>query len=263
MRLPVVTSELVHRFEHVWAAFWTAHLTGIRRQPGNPLGVDVERFGGAIALRARGAAGDPWLNRILCLQEEDSGQLPLLLAFYREQGLTAHLEVCPGLTGPGLLGALAAQGCRQTEFHSVTYGLPSAELTAVPGVDVFAEPEPELFLRTLLTGFGAPEAEPLDGMRHWCEAPGFRRYLACVEGQPAGAAVLYIRDGIGYMANASTRPDMRGRGCQTALLRQRIADAAALGCELVMGMAAFGSTSQHNMERAGLRLAYTKSTYRG
>jgi hypothetical protein len=40
-----------------------------------------------------------------------------------------------------------------------------------------------------------------------------------------------------------------------------VADAAKAGCELVIGdTGGFGTTSQNNMERAGLRIAYTRLT---
>lgn len=38
-----------------------------------------------------------------------------------------------------------------------------------------------------------------------------------------------------------------------------MADAAELGCDLVAAQAAVGSTSQHNMERAGLRIAFSRA----
>jgi GNAT superfamily N-acetyltransferase len=56
-------------------------------------------------------------------------------------------------------------------------------------------------------------------------------------------------------------PDYRGRGCQAALLRRRIDDAAAAGCELVASQLPFGSGAQRNVERAGLRVACTKAIW--
>lgn len=65
-------------------------------------------------------------------------------------------------------------------------------------------------------------------------------------------------------SNNSLQPDigvnaacLPPAGCQPALLRHRIADAHALGCDLLTSSAAFDTVSQHNLERAGLRIAYT------
>jgi len=47
-----------------------------------------------------------------------------------------------------------------------------------------------------------------------------------------------------------------------ALIQQRIVDAAHAGCTLVVTQTRAGTTSQRNMERAGLRVAYTKTIWR-
>jgi hypothetical protein len=74
--------------------------------------------------------------------------------------------------------------------------------------------------------------------------------------------VLGVRDRVGYLANASTVEAFRRRGCQTALVARRIDDAATAGCELVTALTTFGSASQRTLERAGLRIAYTKTVWR-
>ncbi len=56
-------------------------------------------------------------------------------------------------------------------------------------------------------------------------------------------------------------PEFRGRGCQTTLLQRRLADAAAAGATLAIAEASPGSISQRNMERTGLRTAYTKAIW--
>jgi ribosomal protein S18 acetylase RimI-like enzyme len=96
----------------------------------------------------------------------------------------------------------------------------------------------------------------------WGEIEAWKLYLARVDGVPAGAALLALDDDLGYLANASTLPDFRRRGVQTALIASRIADAEAAGCEVVASQAEFGSASQRNLERSGLRVAYTKAVWR-
>jgi GNAT superfamily N-acetyltransferase len=93
--------------------------------------------------------------------------------------------------------------------------------------------------------------------RRWLGRPGWHPYLARVDGVPAAVGMLYARNRTAYLTLASTIPAYRRRGCQTALLRHRLAGAHALGCNLVTSSAAFDSASQHNLERAGLRIAYT------
>ena len=71
-----------------------------------------------------------------------------------------------------------------------------------------------------------------------------------------------LDDDLAYLANASTLPELRNRGVQTALIAARIADARAAGCDTVCAGAAFGSQSQRNLQRAGLQVAYTKAVWR-
>lgn len=137
--------------------------------------------------------------------------------------------------------------------HAVVVGPPAAP---EPELEV-REGEREVFARTFVQAVGAPDAH-----RAPLEAWDARLYVAYVDGRPAGAGALYIADGIGQLANAATLTELRGRGAQTALIRRRIRDAAAAGCELVSSGASAGSQSLRNLERAGLRLVYTKTACR-
>jgi len=121
------------------------------------------------------------------------------------------------------------------------------------------------FAEVLLRGWGVPGdelGEAVGDHSHWHAVPGWRLYLATVDGQLAAAAALQVHGGVGYLASASTLPAHRNKGCQSALIRRRIRDAVAEGVDLVSGLAILGSTSQQNMERAGLRPACTMTTWR-
>jgi GNAT superfamily N-acetyltransferase len=89
-------------------------------------------------------------------------------------------------------------------------------------------------------------------------AAGARRYLALVDGVPAGGATMGIRDGIAQFS-AGTAPAFRRRGVQSALLAARLADAAADGCELAAVTVQPGSPSQRNVQRRGFDLLYTRA----
>lgn len=109
----------------------------------------------------------------------------------------------------------------------------------------------------------AGAARPV-GARDGGAVPGADRadwhcYVARLDGVPAAVAALRVRDGIGSLTFDGTTPRFRGRGCQTALIRHRIADAAAAGCGLVVTQTDPDSSSQRNLERAGFRTAYTRT----
>lgn len=121
------------------------------------------------------------------------------------------------------------------------------------------------FADLLLEGHGVPpDARAVDapGITAAASRHNIAFYIASVGGRDVAAGVLAVHDGIGYLANASTLPTYRRRGCQTALVARRVADAASEGCDLVASMTSFGSASQRTLERPGFRIAYTKTVWR-
>lgn len=90
-------------------------------------------------------------------------------------------------------------------------------------------------------------------------ASGFERYLARREGIVAGGASFRIQDGIAQLNGAATLPEHRRRGVQSALLRHRLALAAARGCDVAVVTTLPGSKSQENVQRAGFALLYARA----
>ena len=254
------------RIRRAASDFMVAWVETLRDLPGNPSGVTVERIGGAVALACETLPDLDFVNTVHGLDPADEGQVAGVTAFYRDLGRRGWTEVSPGPGADALMERLAAAGWAQTGFWCTFHGPPS-ERPAPTGVEVIeatAEDMPE-FARIHLDGHDVPrdDREAAEAaVRGWFGKPGWRLYLARVDGVAAGSAALTVGDGLGYLANAATVPDMRGRGCQTALLTRRIADAAESGCDMVASLAEFGSGSQRNLERAGLRVAYTQAVWR-
>jgi ribosomal protein S18 acetylase RimI-like enzyme len=88
---------------------------------------------------------------------------------------------------------------------------------------------------------------------------GFRRYLATVNAVAVAAASMRIDGSLAQLTGASTLPGFRRRGLQTALTLQRLADARAAGCDLVVVTTAPGSKSQENVQRRGFELLYARA----
>jgi GNAT superfamily N-acetyltransferase len=93
-------------------------------------------------------------------------------------------------------------------------------------------------------------------------ARGYRCYLATsdVTGETvAGAAICVVPEGrVACLGGAATLPAHRGRGLQAAMLRRRLADAAAAGCDLAYVSTLPGTGSHRNVERAGFTEAYRR-----
>ena len=86
-------------------------------------------------------------------------------------------------------------------------------------------------------------------------------FVAEVDGVPAATGAMTLHEGVALFAGASSVPALRRRGAQAALLAARLQFARANGCDLAMMVAAPGSTSQLNAERAGFRPCYTRTKW--
>lgn len=84
----------------------------------------------------------------------------------------------------------------------------------------------------------------------------WRRYVAYVDGEPAGEAVLAMEGEIAYLAEAATIPSFRRRGVQRALIARRIEDARAAGAKVVFAGAQYGDPSWRNLRALCLEDAF-------
>jgi GNAT superfamily N-acetyltransferase len=182
-----------------------------------------------------------------------------------DRKVTAKVMVCP-LADPSLLQGLASRGYRSHEFEDVLYRVldPSEEFPSTPeGIELGWASLDEVAIcgETLARGFVAPD-EPDEALLGLFEISsmiaGTAGLLAKIQGLPAGAASLLIRDGLAMLGGAWTLPIYRNRGIQTALSHARLGFASKSGCIFAVVGAVPGSTSHRNAERLGFRVAYTK-----
>jgi len=87
-------------------------------------------------------------------------------------------------------------------------------------------------------------------------------FLAEVDGTPGAAGALCLHQGVAVFGGSATVPELRRRGLQAALLWERMRYAHDHRCDLAMIVAQPGSDSQRNAERAGFRIAYTRTKWR-
>lgn len=93
------------------------------------------------------------------------------------------------------------------------------------------------------------------------DKPGWSFYIASLQGEDVGIGSLYINDGTAILAASAVKPKARNQGIHQVLIQFRINEALQQNCSLMIGHAKFASISQNNMERCGLRMAYTKSIW--
>jgi GNAT superfamily N-acetyltransferase len=275
--------SLVRRVQAAESGYTLSRLTVLQRRPGNPVGIDYRREGRVLAMRAR-QLPSPLFNRVVGMDDSQTALVAELTAWYRDAGVRGRFDVLPGESTSQLCHRLAAEGYVQTGavdragdaatghaqsgFHATLYGEPQqAPQVASNTVDIECVTSDDLlerFLDTYCDGWSV--AQPArEGFRNtvrgWLGEPGWHLYLATIDGSGAGTAILYLHEGVGYFADASTAPSARGCGVHQALLARRWQDARDGGAELGCGLAAYLSTSHRNMERAGLRLLHTQAIW--
>jgi len=196
--------------------------------------------------------------------------LDLVAQFFHSHGMASRVDLCP-LADRSLLDLLRAGGYRLEGFLNMLFGFIGDHAPGSAGPDRSSPDiqvrqvglqERELWLHTVAQGFSGREDPPQEMLD--ILAPNFDSqiaacFLASVGGEPAGGAAMVTRRGVVELCSDSTRPAFRRRGVQATLLHARLAAARDAGCDLAMAMTAPGTVSQRNMERVGLRLAYTRA----
>ena len=86
--------------------------------------------------------------------------------------------------------------------------------------------------------------------------------FAEIENKPIATGVVFIGEKVALLAGASTVPEARRQGAQSALLEARLKVAISQGCDLAMMCALPGSASQRNAQRNGFQIAYTRTKWK-
>ncbi|TCJ05702.1 hypothetical protein [Cytobacillus praedii] len=262
----VLDKDLAYRVEQSEVDTLHSRLSAIRGMPGNPMDVQIEKFGKATAFSVKKIPG-PSFNTVKGLSDGDEIYIDDIIEYYKRRNIPARFELTPANASPKLLTILSEKGFYQREFHSSLYTSslhdvePEATQVAIRKLN---KNEFDLFAEIYIKGFGLPDFVKggiaqnnavLYDLENWTF------YLAIVEDEPAGIGVIFVQDKIATLAAAATIPHLRNKGVHRALINERLQQAAFQACDLAVGQAKYASISQNNMERSGLRIAYTKAIW--
>ncbi|HYH94350.1 GNAT family N-acetyltransferase [Hyalangium sp.] len=195
-------------------------------------------------------------------QEITAAELDQVEALLGREPGPMQIETCP-FTHPSLLALLAERGYRISEFQQVLVR-PVEPLESAPsGLEVrpLRPGEEEPWARGIFEAF--TDSVPQDPallqlMLPATRAEGTTCFIALIDGEPAGGGTVAVHDGIATLSGAGVKRAFRRRGLQTALVRARLDFAARQGCTVASSGTQPGTTSQHNLERLGFRIAYPK-----
>ena len=190
--------------------------------------------------------------------------LSRLETFFDERGAEVYHEVSP-LADVSVLALLTTRGYQPLELTSVMHrpvalAEPEHSSSAIR-VRLIGAGEADLYAQTAARGWGQSpdlDASISEFALVAAQAGGMACFLAEWDGTPIGSAGMALHDRSALFAGASTIPEWRGRGAQSALLEARLRYAEAQGCDLAVRGALPGSASQRNAERQGFRIAYTR-----
>lgn len=260
------SAELIDRTLDIETAYTISRMQVLESLPGNPVGITFRRIGGtAVGLMAKHFP-NPNFNKITGLSAGQEGEIEGLLAWCRDNGVKPRFEIAPRSADSVLCRELARLGFFVSDFHTslIRDASPMPAVARSRDVEEVTTREGlEEFLDAYCAGWAIPDGEGFkrNVRPHWLGREGWRLYLAREAGRPAASAVLYIRNKVAYLADASCDPAYRRRGLQLALLQRRISEAVAAGVDFICSGAAFQSGSHRNMERAGMRVQFVRSIW--
>lgn len=203
-------------------------------------------------------------------QEVTAAAMERIESFFAGLGAPVFHEVSP-LADPSALCLLNERGYEPFEFTSVMF----MELSRKPP----EAPSPPTAVKARVARGDEIEVWAGTFLRGWNDTPGMGEFMSTFArvsarkasgvpflGERDGAAIaagsLTIHEGVALLAGASTVPEARRQGAQTALLEARLRFAQEKGCDVAMICALPGSTSQKNAERQGFKIAYTRIKWR-
>lgn len=228
-------------------------------------GSAIRRFGRVVATRLPALPEATPYNKARGYSADDRHAFGDIVAFYAETGQRASVEVwAEDATGDLHLALLAEGLAPRAPTVTLHVRLSGTATEPAAGVEVLEiDRNDTRYLDVLLGGYGVGldggDLRRMIAIEH--ETPGLRRYLATVDGEPAAAAAMFTHDGTSLFAGAATLPRIRHRGCQTALITRRLADASACG-DTAVATAAFASPSHSNLARLGFQVTHTRTVWR-
>lgn len=188
---------------------------------------------------------------------------------FAARGTATRVELS-NLADPEVTALLSGRGYRLVEFENVLGRQLGDESPLAADVEVRRADDLDTWVNVVVEGFAHPDGEgpvsheqfPADIIERAerdLEKAGATTYIALCEGAVAGGGMMRLAGVIAQMSGAATAPAYRRRGVQAALLTARLAEAADAGCEIAVVTTAPGSKSQHNVQRRGFQLLYTRA----
>jgi hypothetical protein len=259
--------------DRVEARFWREIWESVPAAVAAEHGIELATFGPVQATLAAELAEVRMMNLVLGATAPGAvadGDLGTATDQIRARGVAGCVPVTPDLPETAAAESwLAENGFEPTrswmKFLRDAHP-PRFKVAGDVEVVEVSDPEAAPFGTIAALGFGLP-AWAADFFAHLPGRPGWRCYVARVDGEAQGCGAMLVDGEVAELGFGATLEPARGRGAQLALLRRRIEDAAAAGARLLFaetGERAEGepATSYRNLLRAGFEEAYVRPNWR-
>jgi GNAT superfamily N-acetyltransferase len=246
--------------------FWREIWESVPAEIAHERGIEWRQFGPiqATVVRELGRVGV--LNLVLGAAEaEQLTDFEAALAWAEERS-TPYVSVTPDLPGSAAAEAWLRENGFEPSYSWMKFVRdPHPPRFPEPdGIEVveLGSPDEAPFGTIAALGFGMP-AWGAEFFARLPGRPGWRCYVARIGGEAQACGAMLIADGIAELGIGATLEEARGCGCQTALLRRRISDAAAAGCRTLLvetgeRVPDRPAASYRNILKAGFEEAYLR-----
>jgi GNAT superfamily N-acetyltransferase len=174
-----------------------------------------------------------WLNEVSLSALDDAGAdaaIAATVASYRDRGASFRWVLGPSAAPADLGRRLEARGGRLAYEMAGMLADPAALSVAVPAdvrVEAANAANIDHYMEAVVHGWGESRAKIPEIKANMLrslqdEAGKVFYYLARVDGEPAGTAILSMTSQGGYLKGGSVDPRFRGRGVYRALLETRL-----------------------------------------
>ena len=235
------------------------------RQKENLAGrICVSPIDSALALRFDDVG---YFNRVYCADQSFLEKLPEIEAFYRGGAFGCEL-VAPPSDESGSV-SISRPGWAPAHHYVWLHHPNCTALWSIQATPFDIRPpkpaERQQFLLAYLRAFEAqadriPAA--LRNMRHLFDRHELDFLMAWQGRRLAGIAILMRCGSTALLCAGAALPEFREMGCHAALLAARIRLASEAGCRQIYSWAELGGQSHANMEKIGLEVAGTTTTWR-
>ena len=208
-----------------------------------------------------------YFNRVYCADQSFLEKLPEIEAFYRGGAFGCEL-VAPPSDESGSV-SISRPGWAPAHHYVWLHHPNCTALWSIQATPFDIRPpkpaERQQFLLAYLRAFEAQEdriAAALRNMRHLFDRPELDFLMAWQGGRLAGIAILMRCGSTALLCAGAALPEFREMGCHAALLAARVRLASEAGCRQIYSWAELGGQSHANMEKIGLEVAGTTTTWR-